>query len=526
MTADRKSLTRAALSALIGTLAAVASLGAAASGTALIDAVREGSVEQVRALLEQRGDIEAVLPDGTTALHWAVHSKQDEMALLLLAAGANPNATNRYGVTPLTLAATSGNAALAAELLKAGADPNVTVGEGETILMTAARTGSVEIIQLLVAKGADVNATEQWQEQTALFYASTENHADAVQALVELGADVNARSKRLEFPEFVFQTAGMIYAVQPVGDWTPLMYAARDGAIDAVRALADSGADLNLTDPVGTTALTLAIQNGHFDTAVALLEKGADPNVADKNGMSPLYAAVDMHTIQTVFGRPLPLLEDETSPVEMVQALLAHGADPDLQLERPIIGRHTRNTGDPSLGDGTTALARAAKSGDAKLVKVLLDGGANPHLTQANLTTVAMIAAGGGGQRVYPGSASVSTAATEEDSLAALALVVEAGVDLDAFNVDGETAIHRAAARGADSIVTYLAERGVRLDTLDRRGRTPLDVALGVGPTGRGGTPPPVHESTADLLRGLMQARGLPVPAAPLSGSVAAAAQR
>jgi ankyrin repeat protein len=401
----------------------------------------------------------------------------------------------------------------------------VTVGEGETILMTAARTGSVEIIKALVAKGADVHAAEQWQGQTALVYAATQNHADAVQVLVELGADVNTRSKRLEFPDFVFQTAGMIYAVQPVGEWTPLMYAARDGAIDAVRALADSGADLNLTDPVGTTALTLAILNGHFDTAVALLKKGADPNVTDKNGMTPLYAAVDMHTIETVFGRPMPLLEDETGPIEMVQALLAHGADPDVQLKRPIIGRHTRNTGDPSLGDGTTALARAAKSGDAKLMKVLLEGGADPHLTQADLTTVAMIAARGGGQRAYPGAASVSTPATEEDSLAALTLVVEAGVDLDAFNVDGDTAIHRAAARGADSIVTYLAERGVRLDTLDRRHRTPLDVALGVGPTGRGGTPPPVHESTANLLRGLMQARGLPVPAAPSSqGSVAAAA--
>jgi hypothetical protein len=138
-----------------------------------------------------------------------------------------------------------------------------------------------------------------------------------------------------------------------------------------------------------------------------------------------------------------------------------------------------------------------------------------------------MIAATGGGQRVYPGSASVSTPATEEDSLAALTLVVEAGVDLDAFNVDGDTALHRAAARGADAIVMYLAERGVRLDTLDRRGRTPLEVALGVGPPGRGGAPLPVHENTAELLRGLMQARGLPVPAAAApDGAVAASLQR
>ena len=253
--------------------------------------------------------------------------------------------------------------------------------------------------------------------------------------------------------------------------------------------------------------------SGLFVSRVALWEKGADPNVADKSGMTSLYAAVDMNTIQTVWGRPMPLLEDSTDPVAMVRSLLAHGADPNVPLKRPILGRHTRNTGDASLSQGTTALARAAKSGDARLMKVLLDCGANPHLTQADLTTVVMIAASGGGQRDYPGAASVSTPATEDDSLAAIKLVADAGVDLDAFKVHGDTAMHRAAARGADSIVSYLAERGARLDQKDRRGRTPLDVALGVSGGGGRGGPPQVRKSTSELLRRLMQARGLAVPA-------------
>ena len=98
--------------------------------SSLIDAVKAGNVESVRALLKQRVDVNAASPDGTTALHWAVKANSRELAQLLIAAGAKANAANRYGVTPLTLAATNGNAALAEALLKAGANPNVTVGEG------------------------------------------------------------------------------------------------------------------------------------------------------------------------------------------------------------------------------------------------------------------------------------------------------------------------------------------------------------------------------------------------------------
>jgi ankyrin repeat protein len=492
----------------------VAGVATAADRVPLIDAVKAGNVESVRALLKQHADVNAPLPDGTTALHWAAHANAADLARLLIDAGANANVANRYGVTPLSLAVTSGNAALAEMLLKAGADPNRTVGDGETILMTAAQAGNVDTIKALVTHGANVNATENWQGQTPLMYAAIENHAAAVKLLAEVGANVNARSKTLVFPDFVFKTAGMIYVVQPVGSWTPLMYAARDGAIDAVRALADMGADLNLVDPEGTTALTLAIVNGHFDTAVALLEKGADPNIADKNRMTPLYAAVDMHTLQTVWGRPAPVLNDKVDPVEMVKALLAHGADPNVQLKRPIIGRHTRNTGDPSLSEGTTALARAAKSGDVKILKALLEGGANPFLTQADYTTAAMVAATGRGQRIYPGAASVSVPATEEDSLEALRLLVEHGVDPNAFNERGQTALHIAASRGADSLVKYLGEQGAKLDMKDRRGRTPLDLALGLsGEKSRG--PAQVHESTATLLRELMVKQGLTVaPAA------------
>ena len=122
-----------------------------------------------------------------------------------------------------------------------------------------------------------------------------------------------------------------------------------------------------------------AIVNAKFDTAVALLDKGANPNAVDNMGMSALYAATDMHTLSPMMGRPAPPM-DPIDAVELARALLRKGANPNLQLKRPIIGRHTSFQGDGQLGDDRY-LARAAKSADAAMIKVLLDGGADPRLT-------------------------------------------------------------------------------------------------------------------------------------------------
>ena len=86
--------------------------------------------------------------DGTTALHWAAHWNDLESFTLLLGAGANAKAVNRYGATPLSEAAAAGNPAMIEALLKAGADPNtLTTADGETVLMTAARAGQLEAVK-------------------------------------------------------------------------------------------------------------------------------------------------------------------------------------------------------------------------------------------------------------------------------------------------------------------------------------------------------------------------------------------
>lgn len=500
-------------------MASVAGLEAAGTTVRLIEAVKSGNRTAVRALITQKANVNAAEPDGMTALHWAVRGNDEATAQLLVRAGANVKAASRYGVTPLKLAAENGNPAITDLLLKAGADANAATPEGETVLMTAARTGNYNVVRSLVTHGAKVNSAEQWQGQTPLMWAASQNNAEVVRALVEAGADKNARSKRLTFPEFKFETSGMVVTVLPRGGWTPLMYAARDGAIDAVAMLAEQKADLNLQDPDGTTALMLAIMNAHFDTAKVLIEKGADPNVTDSTGMPALYVAVDMHTLGPMLSRPSPKLVDTIDAAEVVRLLLAKGANPNARLKRPIIGRHHTPTGDASLGEGATPLARAAKSNDLEVMRMLFDAGADPRLTLKDRTTVAMISAAGG---AVVGAYAVAIPVTEERSLEALKLCVEHGVDLNAFSSNGLTALHNAVNRGAPKIVRYLAEQGAKLDLRDKQGRLPIDIALGVGGRGgraggggnnrgRGGQP---STEIAALLRELMTKAGIPVPQA------------
>jgi ankyrin repeat protein len=473
----------------------VCALGAQAGP--LLDAVKAGNREAVRALLKNRAEVNTPETDGTTPLDWAVRADDLEMSQWLLQAGANAKAANRNGVTPLSLAATNANPAMVEALLKAGADPKAALPGGQTILMTAARTGNPEVVKALLSRGVDVNAKESTYGETALMWAASENHASVVELLIEHGADRNARSNPVVFSKDRFGLEG-VTTILPHGNWTVLMYAARQGATDASRVLIAAGAQLNPTDPDGTTALVLAIINGHYDTAALLTEKGADPNIGDTAGMAALYAAVDMSTLGEVYGRPARKSTSKLTPLDLMAVLLAHGANPNAQLTSVTLARaHT--PGEGTLGAGTTPLMRAARNGDAAAMRLLLEHGADPTMTEKNHTTALMLAAGlGRGLGVFAKEYS-----TEAEMLEAVKVLLDRKVDVNAVNDQGQTALH-FAAMASDDVVRVLAANGARLDMKDRQGRTPLDAALGVGGRGRAGGPPIVRENTAALLRQLM----------------------
>ena len=179
---------------------------------------------------------------------------------------------------------------------------------------------------LLLEQPVNVNAKEGSFGETALMWAAAEDHADVSRLLVSKGADVNATIGSRGPAAVKVDFATMVITALPRGGLTPLMFAARQGALGAVRALADAGANLNLTDPDGMSALVIAIINGHHEVASALLDKGADPNVADTSGMAALYAAVDMHTADPLINRPPTRVSGGVDGVEIVRRLLAHGA--------------------------------------------------------------------------------------------------------------------------------------------------------------------------------------------------------
>lgn len=486
---------------IVITGALIVGLASVADAATLLDAVRSGNRQAVQQALREKADVNQVASDGTTPLHWAVRADDVAMTEMLLAAGAKATAVSRTGVTALALAAANGNAAMIEALLKAGADPKTVSSEGETVLMTAARSGSAPAVKALLARGADVNAKEGWLGQTALMWAAAANARDVVQALVEAGADLNAKSTATagqpRMPRVEGVAAQASHSNFPKGGFTPLLFAAREGAIDAARALADAGADLNLGDPDSIGPLSMAIINGHYDLAAMLIDKGAQVNAGDRAGRTPLFFAADMHTLEWLFSRPVPRPSGELDSPDIVVKLLDKGANVNARLTgRPFILHHNA-TGNRTLTEGATALMKASTTSDVALMKILLDRGADPTIRTRNNTTTLMAAAG-------LNWVDISSIGTEEASIEAITMLLDRGIDINATNDDGETAAHGAAQRGADKVLRFLFEHGAKIDVKNKEGRTPLDEAIGQAEETGDNARRPVRTSTQELIKRLL----------------------
>jgi ankyrin len=478
----------------------------ALASAALVEAVKSGDRAAALTLISQRVDVNAPEADGTTALHWAVHNGDLDLARRLLRAGARVDVRNDFGSTPMSEAAILGRADLLEALLKAGADVESPNADGQTALMIVARTSRVDAARLLFKYGAKVNVAEHWRGQTALMWAVAQKQPVMVAELVKAGALVDARSTVNNWDRQVTAEPRAIY--RPAGGLTPLLYAAREGCVECARILVDAGADLNLPDPENISPLLMAVINGHWDTAQYLIKKGANPNKWDFWGRAPLYAAVDLNTIPRG-GRPDWPSLDETTPLQVIEMLLAAGANPNAQLKLAPPFRNIGNDRglDGMLTTGATPLLRAAKALDAPAIAALLASGADITLANSRGMTPIMAAAGLGSVDADTRGFYLSED-TQQRSIESLKLLVKAGGDINSKDSRGLTPLHEAARWGWNDVVQFLVASGADLDAKDNRGNTPLDSALGkAGGNSRGGARIDVHEDTAALLRKLAAGR-------------------
>ncbi len=510
-----------------------------AASTTLLDAAEQGDHAAAMRLLAKGANANAVAPDGTTAIMWAASNDDVALVRALIKAGANVTVKNQFGTSALTEAAVIGSAPVIDALLKAGADPNTKNPEGETPLMAVARSGHVDAARRLLAAGANVNAKEEFGGQSALMWAAAQHQAAMVKLLASQGADVNARGVIHQWERKV------ITEPRPKdmnkGGFTPLLYAAREGCVECAQNLIAAGADPNLEDPERITPLNMALLNLHFEVAAYMIKAGADVDKWDFYGRSPVYMAADVNTLPTKGNGAMAVIpsEDRITALDVAKMLLEAGANPNLQLKRrpPYRDVPQDRGGDAILAQGATPLLRAARAGDAPFVDLLLKHKALVDLPSKEGVTPLMAAAGVEfGTRVTRGRNR-----TNEGVLATLALLVEAGADVNARMVvepgrnaaDGasqasayalgirrpsqipsaaavphQTALLGAAEHGYTPFVKFLAEHGADLQAKDARGRTALDLAKGVGVPGVRAAAGEPHPDTVALLESLLAAKG------------------
>ncbi len=490
--------------ALSVTLLMVAGAAAADEDVRLVNAAKDQDLQQVRTLLGRRPNVNVRAEDGSTALLWAAHWNDLQTATLLVRAGADANAANDFRMTPLSQACTNGSTEFVDLLLKAGANPNTPIGTGETPLMTCAKSGSVEGVRMLLVRGADVNAKEPNQNQTALMWAAAQKHPKVLQTLIEASADLQAHTKL---------------------GFTALHFAARTGDMESTRTLLDAGVDVNIksqpdrengrgqgvggagagrgaaaagrggaargagavgggagaragTNFPGSTALLVATVRGQVPLALFLLDRGADPNVVDA-GFTPLHWAAgtwENGLANPVYGfvDPVGGIPDREAKLQLVKALLAHGAKPNLPMTVRPPGYGGTGTGGFNDAAGATAFVVAANAADVEMMRILLAAGADPHLvtkTNSNALLAATALTRGIGEIIDD----------EDRALEAVKFLLEVGVDPRAVTTYNENALFGPAYRGWNRMIELLIEKGAEVNTVNKAGVTPWLAASGFG---------------------------------------------
>ncbi|MEM7222885.1 MAG: ankyrin repeat domain-containing protein [Pseudomonadota bacterium] len=356
---------------------------------ALLQSAAAGLLEESRYALEQGAEVDARGPGRETPLILASAAGNADLAKLLLDSGADPAAVTDDGWSGLHAAAYNGAHQVAGHLIAAGTPLELRERDfGNTALLLAARRGSHGVVAALLDAGAEIEARDERNGNTALINAAFDPLVLTTLAeLIGRGADLDARASgdgltalmaavsrgNLPGAELLVASGAPLETANRNG-YRALHLAASLGDLRLIDLLLERGAEVGAAAPDGETPLGAAVGNGELAAVRRLLEAGADPAKAAKKGRPPLHQAaigghtavalallsrdVDVNQRMAEIGNTALMLAANRGFLDIVELLLAHGADPNL-----------------TAADGWTALEAAEMFGDPEVIAVLKAAG-------------------------------------------------------------------------------------------------------------------------------------------------------
>lgn len=414
------------------TLRELSEAGIRPSGRALVEAVTSGETRHVRLLLDVNVHTGQRDENGHTPLRIAVENDSPTIAIMLLEAGADPNATSPDGADILGVAVAKGDSPVVEKLVAAGAKADGKMPNGEVILPWAIRNGRLAFVRAMFAGGADPHQTDA-DGIPLLHLAINSGHRDLVTALITAGADAGA--------------------TDPEGHGA-LALALKNGWKDILPTLAAAGADPNLPSADGLTLLEKAIAGRDTEIIPLLMRIGADPVRAPTapGGVTPLEAAI-------AAGHP-PTLDAVLRPGETLDgpewepALWLAYRQRNTGLARMLLnkGARARKHGP----DGQLLTEAASLSGNVTWLKLFLDYGHDP------------------GKSIYY--------ASRNNDRMTVAFLLACGVSADFTLIPTrETALSTALLAGHDRIASLLLRHGARADLFLPGKQKPLHLAIVTG---------------------------------------------
>jgi uncharacterized protein len=473
-----------------------------------------GNPRMVEVLLKGGADPKQRGPNGETTVMYAARNGNPEVIKRLVAAGADLNAKEGLrATTALMWAAQQGHEEAVKALIELGADVSAKSGPaGLPRNYMAGKVGVASVKAAIRIREAAKAAGRTYEEQVAF----EEANGASLRGRDAGGDQQPARGQAAEAGDAADQDvviAGLVGGGS--GGLTALVFAAREGDLESATALLDAGADVNQTTEYDWSPLLVATNNRNYRLGAMLLERGANPNIANKGGWTPLYLATDNRNIE---GGDYPVPKPDMDHLDYIKLLLDRGADPNAQVRENTLSR-TIFTQQWFFEPGATAFVRAAQSSDVELLKLLLAHGADPKIETSNGDT-ALTASGGIGW-----VDGVTYERSPKDNVEAIRLLLDLGLNVNHANNEGRTALMGAAGKGRNDVVQLLVDRGANLEARDLGSRDTdrlngsdisghtwqaLDYAEGLV---RFGVQSAIaRPDTAALIRQLLAERGLRVP--------------